>query len=251
MNALFTVCLIFVAHNFRVKLSVLVTLLLSLISLSVHAEHEAVRREVQSGKLKPLVDILHAVQKRHGGRVLDVELERSVDGQRWYEIKIKDGGQRTEIYVDAVTGQEIAKPGSLSSSVLSMAAVVDTVLQTHPGTVLKVELETPDGAAPYYEFQLLGKDGQEVILRVDAMTAKVLAAPPVSREIVTRLMPLQRILEMLEKRYNARSTEAELKLNREQKAYYEVDLKLSSGRSLEVHVDARSGQLIGEDELHR
>ena len=49
MNALFTVCLIFVAHNFRVKLSVLVTLLLSLVTLSVHAEHEAVRREVQSG----------------------------------------------------------------------------------------------------------------------------------------------------------------------------------------------------------
>ena len=64
-------------------------------------------------------------------------------------------------------------------------------------------------------------------------------------------MPLQRILEMLEKRYNARSTEAELKLNREQKVYYEVDLKLSSGRSLEVHVDARTGQLIGEDESHR
>ena len=230
------------------KTSALIAVSLSLLAASAHAGHEAVRREVQSGKLKPLAEILQTVQKRHPGRVLDVELERGTDGRRWYEIKLMNG-QRTEIYVDAVTGQEIAKPGSSSLAVMPMAAVVSAVLQTYSGTVMKVELEMPSGAGmpPYYEFQLLGKEGKEIILRVDARTARPLGTPPIEAEIVSKLMPLQEILIALEKRYKAQATEAELKQNRERKAYYEVDLKTGNGRSIEVHVDALTGQLIGEE----
>ena len=230
------------------KSSALIAALLFAFLSQAHAGHESVRREVQSGKLKPLAEILQTVQKRYAGRVVDVELERGVDGRRWYEIKIMNG-QRIEIYVDAVTGQEIAKPGALNVPVMSMAAVVSAVLRTHPGTVLKIELESPSGMPPYYEFQLLGKEGKEIVLRVDAQTAQPLATPPVSRETITGLMPLPQILDSLEKRYGARATEAELKSDREQQAYYEIDLKMANGRSVEVHVDARNGQLIGEDEL--
>ena len=59
-----------------------------------------------SPRLRPLAEILQDVQQRHKGRVIDIELERGADGRRWYEIKLANG-QRTEIYIDAVTGQDI------------------------------------------------------------------------------------------------------------------------------------------------
>lgn len=212
------------------------------------AEHDSVRRDVQSGKLKPLAEILSGVQRRHAGRIIDIELERGADGRRWYEIKILNG-QRTELYVDAVTGQEIPKPDAASPHLLPMGTVVRQVLATHPGVVLKVELEDDPGALPYYELQLLGKDGRELLLRADAQTGRLIGEPPIQPALASRLLPVHRVVEALETRYKARATEAELKTTRSRRSYYEVDLQLDSGRSLEVHVDALSGEVIGEDEL--
>ena len=251
MNTPFTRRLFVALYNRAVKtpfLSLLLVLFLMLAVPWARADHESVRREVQSGKLKPLTEILQTVQKRHAGRVLDVELERSMDGRRWYEIKMMLNGQRTEIHVDAVTGEEIPKPDTLAAPAMSMAEVLRAVARSHPGAVLKVELETAPGSPPYYEFQMLARDGKESILRVDAQTAKPLAVPPVDHELAAGLMPLPGILEALEKRFNARATEVELKLSRKRKAYYEIDLRISSGRSIELHVDAASGQILGEDE---
>lgn len=212
------------------------------------SEHDAVRREVQAGKLKPLSEILRAVQQRHPGRVLDVDLERGADGQRWYEIKLQNG-QRTEIYVDAVTGLEIPKPDAAGTLVLPMASVVRAALLAHPGTVLQAELETTPGEPPYYELQLLARDGRELLLRVDAQTGTPRTAPPIDAARAGRLLPLPDLLTMLEKRYAARATEAELKRTLGRRSYYEVDLQLANGRSIEVHVDATTGQVLGEDEL--
>lgn len=212
------------------------------------AEHERVRREVQSGKLKPLAEILGGVQRRHAGRVVDIDLERGADGRRWYEIKLLNG-QRTTLYIDAVTGQEIPKPDAASPSLLPMSAVVRGVRASHPGVVLEVELEEDTGPLSYYEFKLLGKDGRELLLRVDARTGQVIHEPLVPPALAARLLPLERVLDALEKQYQARATEAELKATRARRSYYEVDLLLDNGRSLEVHVDAVSGEVIGEDEL--
>ena len=212
------------------------------------SEHDTVRREVQAGKLKPLSEILRAVQQRHPGRVLDVDLERGADGRRWYEIKILNG-QRTEIYVDAVTGQEIAKPDAVATTVLPMATVVSAALQAHPGTVLQAELETSPGEPPYYELQLLTRDGRELLLRVDAQSGAPRTAPTIDAALAGRLLPLPGLLTTLEKRYAARATEAELKRTLGRRSYYEVDLQLANGRSIEVHVDATTGQVLGEDEL--
>ena len=212
------------------------------------AEHDSVRRDVHSGKLKPLAEILSGVQRRHAGRIIDIELERGVDGRRWYEIKILNG-QRLELYIDAVTGQEIPKPGAASPSLLPMATVVRQVLAAHPGVVLKVELEDSLGAQPYYELHLLCKDGREALLRADAQTGRLIDEPPIQLDLTSRLQPIDRIVQALEKRYKARATEAELKTKRNRRSYYEVDLLLDSGRSLEVYVDALSGDVVNEDEL--
>lgn len=228
----------------------LLLLLLGLAAPSPASEHDAVRREVQAGRLQPLSEILRGVQQRHGGRVIDVELERGTDGRRWYEIKLVDARQqRREIYVDAVTGREIAKPGAITTQVLPLADVVAATLRQHPGAVLKVELETMPGEPPYYEFQLLTREGRELLLRVDAQTGAARTAPPIDATLAGRLLPLPPILLAMERRHGGRATEAELKRGQDGRSYYEIELLLTGGQSIEVHVDATTGQLLGEDEL--
>jgi len=211
-------------------------------------EHEHVRREVLSGELRPLDHILRDVQGRHAGRVVDIELERGPNGQRWYEIQM-DNGQRTEIYVDAVSGKEIPKPGSKKTQLMSMAAVIRKVQEVQPGTVLQVELEGEPDALAYYEIQTLAPDGRQILLRADARTGQVLTAPTVAVRTASRLAPLPAILESLETRYRARATEAELKSGRGNRSYYEVEMQLDNGRSVEVHVDAVSGSILDEDKV--
>lgn len=212
------------------------------------SDHERIRKEVQSGKLKPLAEILSTVQQRYPGRVVDIDLERGVDGRRWYEIKLLNG-QRTTLYIDAVTGQEIPKPEATTSPLLSMPTVVRNLLASYAGIVLEVELESDTGQPPYYEFKLLSRDGREESLRVDARSGQVLHEPRVQSALASRLMPLDRILESLEKKYQGRATEAELKTHRTRRTYYEIELLQGNGRSLEVHVDAISGEVLGEEAL--
>lgn len=236
------------AYHARVNRAVVLLLLLSTWAADpawAQAEHEQVRRDVQSGKLKPLAEILQGVQQRHRGRIVDIDLERGADGRSWYEIKIQNG-QRMEVYVDAETGREIPRPDAFRRDLMPMAAVARRVLDAHPGLVLQVELEDADGSRPYYEFKLLGRNGRELLVRADARTGGLLAEPPVQPALAARLLPLPQLLESLEKRYDARATEAELKFGRNRRGYYEVELQTRAGRSVEVHVDALSGDLVDE-----
>lgn len=211
------------------------------------ADHESVRREVQSGTLRPLADILDDVQKRHPGRVVDVELERNGEGLRWYEIKLQTAdGRKTELYVDAESGREIQKPDALLGDIQPMAGVIRALLQRHPGQVLNGELEQVPGETPHYQFHLLLADGREMMLRVDARSGRPITAPPVDPAAARGFVALPPLLEQLEKRFAARVTEVELKTRRDRAPYYEVELQLNSLRSLELHVDARSGRLIDE-----
>lgn len=212
------------------------------------AEHDNVRRDVHSGKLKPLADILSNVQQRHAGRIVDIDLERGADGRRWYEIKILNG-QRLELYIDAVTGQEIPKPHAASPHLLSMSALLRQVQASHPGMVLKIELEDDPGLPPYYELQLLGQDGRETLLRADAQSGRILDEPPIQLALAARLQPMHQVVERLEQHLQGRAIEAELKTTRQGRSYYEVELLLETGRSAEVHVDAVSGAVVDEDEL--
>lgn len=211
-------------------------------------EYENVRQDVQLGKLKPLAEILGHVQQRHVGRIVDIDLEHGHDGQRWYEIKLLND-QRTTLYIDAVTGIEIPRPHVVSPRLQPMADVVRNVLSTYAAIVLEVELEDSPSTAPYYEFKLWGKDGREFLLRMDAQTGRTIHAPPIPVAMAAQLVALDQVLLTLEKRYKARATEAELKISGSRRSYYEVDLLLDSGRSLEVHVDALTGAVIGEDTL--
>ena len=201
-------------------------------------------------RLKPLADILADVQKRHAGRVVDIDLEQTPDGRRWYEIKMVNG-QRTTLFVDAVTGQEIPEPGKGSDGLVSLHKVLRGLATTHPGLVLEAELEGGHGEPFRYDVKILGPQGEPYEVRVDALTGRALAGTTVQPGAIRGLLKLDGILETLEARYKARVTEAELKFTRTQRAFYEVELVLPSGRSLEVRVDARTGQPLTDEELDR
>lgn len=89
-----------------------ILILLALILLPVsaigddddRADFEIAREAVERGEILPLATILERIQKTHPGRVIEVELEYSREGQV-YEIEVMTGdGRLIEIDVDAVTG---------------------------------------------------------------------------------------------------------------------------------------------------
>lgn len=64
------------------------------------------RRLTALKSLKPLPDLLDAVQARYGGTVREVELEHDRDGRRYYEIELRlADGRGLELHVDAVDGR--------------------------------------------------------------------------------------------------------------------------------------------------
>jgi uncharacterized membrane protein YkoI len=67
-------------------------------------DHDAARRAVQRGEIRPLADLLAIVRDKLPGEITGVELER--DHGRWlYEFRVIDKvGRLFEVYVDAQSG---------------------------------------------------------------------------------------------------------------------------------------------------
>lgn len=225
-------------------LTVLFTLLAPL-PVVAQAQHDQIRSEVLSGKMQPLGDILRNILLKHPGRVVDIDLEQGSDGRRWYEIKIANG-QLTEVYVDAVTGEEIPRPRS-ALTLLPMSQVVGALLAAHPGVVVQAELEDEDTPEPHYEIEILTRDGRGQVFRVDARDARVLTSFLSDRVQAQKILPLAGLIGTLESRFKATASEAELKWRPGLSPYYEVELLLQGGRSVEVRVDAYTGAVLTED----
>jgi uncharacterized membrane protein YkoI len=67
-------------------------------------DHDAARRAVQRGEIRPLADLLAIVRDKLPGEITGVELER--ERGRWmYEFRVIDkAGRLFEVYVDAESG---------------------------------------------------------------------------------------------------------------------------------------------------
>lgn len=94
-----------IMRNLRGLLAVaLLAVFMPLISFASSADHERALQAMESGEIKPLVQILDLLKAQEPGRVLQVELEEKSD--RWeYEIKIiQNQGRVREFKVDAKTG---------------------------------------------------------------------------------------------------------------------------------------------------
>lgn len=66
--------------------------------------HDAVRRAVEAGEIRPLADIIADVRTKLPGEIAGVEIERKND--RWlYEFRVIDArGRLFEVYIDARDG---------------------------------------------------------------------------------------------------------------------------------------------------
>lgn len=87
-----------------------VGILLSAASATLASGHgepapEEVRRAVEAGEIKALVDILAGVRSKLPGEIVGVKIER--EHGRWiYEFRVVDGkGRLYEFYVDARSGE--------------------------------------------------------------------------------------------------------------------------------------------------
>lgn len=231
----------------------LLPLLLSLaLPSAAHAEEQyVIRRAVEAGQLKPLSEILSAVQAAHPGRVLDVDLERDRRGQRVYEITIlKDNGQRTKILVDAVSGAEARQPAGPRGRV-PIAKVLRDLLARHPGHVLELELKQDAEQRLIYEIQLILRDGRIREFVVDALSGEPIGGEGHRREMLSRLLSLPEILDRLPANYRGVMQEIELEYDQHGKYFYEIEVRLADGRVLELDVDAVSGSILNGSEVGR
>ncbi|MBA4195315.1 MAG: PepSY domain-containing protein [Hydrogenophaga sp.] len=231
----------------------LALLLIALCCASALAgEQDQVRREVEAGRIRPLADILQAVQASHPGKLLDVQLVPGPGGQRWYAVRLlQKDGSRTEVHVDAVTGQEVSVPSRRPVGVLPMAELLRRSDALRAGTVLEMELESSPGLRAVYEVRLLLPSGARQVLRLDAYSGEVLDLPVPDRGTISRLKPMAALLEQLESRYAGRVTELELRRDPAGPLYYDIALQTPQGRRLSLLVDATSGQVIPEADPRR
>lgn len=209
------------------------------------ADHDAVRRAVEAGRLKPLAEILSAVEARYGGRVLDVEIERGAGDTQVYEIKlIERDGRRREVYVDAMTGAEVAPVMDASPGWKPIAGALRTVLAAHPGKVLDVELDRGPDGKPVYLVRIALADGRLSEVALDARTGEELQAEARRLAPLASMKALPEILDQVLARFPGIVREVELERDRSGRRYYEIDIQLPGGRSVEVHVDAVTGRLL-------
>jgi uncharacterized membrane protein YkoI len=85
-------------------LTAVAVLLVPATALADSRDHDAVRRAVERGEVRPLAEILERVRDKLPGEVIGVEIERK-DGRWLYEFRAVDRrGRLFEVYVDGNSG---------------------------------------------------------------------------------------------------------------------------------------------------
>lgn len=220
---------------------------------SLFAEEQyVIRRAVEAGQLKPLTEILGQVQKRYPGKVLDVDLERDINGRRIYEITIlKNDGQRTKVLADATSGQEIPHDSGPAALNLDMPQALRKLLAQYPGRILGLEIKLASDRRRIYEVQVILQDGRLREFVIDAANGELIDASGHRQDALRRLMPLPDILGALNTHYRGTIQEIELEYDQDGRYFYEIEIRLTDGRVFELDVDAISGKLLNGEEVDR
>ena len=216
----------------------------SLLLAAFSADQDAARQAVQAGRFKPLAAILAAVQARYPGRVLDVELDRNRSGRNIYEVKLlSPGGERQEIHIDAMTGEEVAPEAPLR--LLPAAELLRQALAQQPGRVVDLDLRRHQERY-FYQIRIMDEDGRSHDVFVDAENGEAVAEfdhPPAG------MKPLADLLDALQKNHPGHVLEVELKYDRNARPFYEIDLQQDDGTLTEISLDPFSGRPLSEDEI--
>lgn len=127
-------------------------------------------------------------------------------------------------------------------------------LAKYPGKVKSAELEV-EGGVPHYEFAIETlADGNTWEVECNADSGEITQAErDVKRDdpAFTKVAKIgvQKAIEIAIGRYAGMPTEVEFEVSPDGRAWYEVNIVQTSGKTIEVMVDAASGAVLGaEDE---
>ena len=209
-------------------------------------EQENVRAGVEAGRYRPLASILEQVTRSWpGARVLELDTKRGMQGQLYYEVKLLDrAGVKRTLLIDAVSGRELDE-GSKAQQAVTMrelAAYLRRIEAESGRRVVEAELELGiDGKAAY---QIVLAPSVESAQRrlMDAANGQLL---PIEQQKEGALHTIAEALEELAEHYETATVlEVELEGVSGSTVFYEVDLRVDGGRTLELHVDARTLRVL-------
>ena len=87
----------------------LIALCLLAVPAAADDDSERAHRALERGEVRPLAEILEALEARLDGEIVGVEFD-SEDGRHVYEFEIVTRrGRLIEVYVDAATGRILAR----------------------------------------------------------------------------------------------------------------------------------------------
>ena len=191
----------------------------------------------------PLADIIAQVQARHPGRIMDVELERRRGGAYVYEIELLGPDRRRfEIVVDGASGQVLDAGKADARAFRPLPELLQRVLSEYPGQVVDAELEHG-----VYQVEVIQDGGVRVQVSVDPADLRIMRDTSRDQQM-GRVLPMAEVLQSLLARYPGAVVEAELDRGPDGGYYYEFDIEDGSGRTLTLHVDAFSGEVLREED---
>jgi len=132
-----------------------------------------------------------------------------------------------------------------------METCMKAALKKHPGEVVSLEAEVEKGRGAIYEFDIKGADGKEWEVECVAKTGKVyeeeLDVDPNSDEFKSKAkVSMEDAKKTALEKFAGEVVSTEYELE-DGNPVYEFDIKMSSGKEMEVEVDAVTGK-IGETE---
>lgn len=153
------------------KKCIIVTMAVLASPVTAMAENQAIDQCIES------------VKKAKSGAILKLE-SLDVKGKTIYEFEVADNnGFEWELMCDIATGKIIETEGEVSSpeskSFKDKARITEEdalkiALKSYPGKVKEVEYEIEENNAPTYEIDILGKNGIETKVEVDAVSGEII-----------------------------------------------------------------------------
>ena len=117
----------------------------------------------------------------------------------------------------------------------------------HPD-VVDIDLQRGHSNKEIYQVRVLQTNGQVRGIFVDAITGEILSdigfAIPSAR-----MKPLPDLIDALQNEYVGIILEAELKYDRDERPFYEIEIQLNDSRQIELALDPVTGRVLSEEEI--
>lgn len=145
-----------------------------------------------------------------------------------------------------MTGKEVKV--DVERKLADMGTFLRQVLARYPGHVVDIDLQRGHSNKEIYQVRVLQTNGQVRGIFVDAITGEILSdigfAIPSAR-----MKPLPDLIDALQNEYVGIILEAELKYDRDERPFYEIDIQLNDGRQIELALDPVTGRVLSEEEI--